>query len=99
MTAVGILDRVRGAAGRGLLFLPHAIRQMARPERMITPSEVRSVVLDGEVIEDYPEDRRGHSCLIYGQGEQRRRIHVVCAPKDEYLEIIKEYLPSEDEWR
>ena len=99
MTAARILDRVRRAAAQRLLFLPHAVRQMSRPERMITPSEVRSVVLDGEVIEDYPEDRRGHSCLIYGQGEQRRRIHVVCAPKDEYLAIITAYLPSENEWR
>ncbi len=99
MTAARILDRVRRAAAQRLLFLPHAVRQMSRPERMTTPNEVRSVVLDGEVIEDYPEDRRGHSCLIYGRGEQRRRIHIVCAPTDQYLAIITAYLPSENEWR
>jgi hypothetical protein len=27
---------------------------MARPERMITPDEVRSVVQEGELVEDYP---------------------------------------------
>ena len=99
MTAAGTLDRVRRAAAQRLLFLPHAIRQMARPERMITTSEVRSVVLEGELIEDYPEDKRGHSCLMYGQGQEQRNIHVVCSPKDEYLAIITAYLPSEDEWK
>ena len=51
MTAASIVDRVRRAAGQRLLFLPRAIRQMARPERMITTSEVRSVFLEGAVIE------------------------------------------------
>ena len=98
MTTAETLDRVRRAAADRLLFLPHAIRQMARPERMITPNEVRSVVLDGDVIEDYPEDQRGHSCLMHGQGEGNRPIHVVCSPKDDYLAIITAYLPSELEW-
>ena len=98
MTVTATLDRVRRAAAQRLLFLSHAIRQMSRPERMITPNEVRSVVLEGELIEDYPEDRRGHSCLMYGQGQKRRRIHVVCSPSDEYLAIITAYLPSEAEW-
>ena len=98
MTAASILDRVRRAAAQRLLFLPHAIRQMARPERMITTIEVRSVVREGELIEDYPEDKRGQSCLMRGEGEGMRNIHVVCSPKDEYLAVITAYLPSEDEW-
>jgi len=32
--------------------------------RMIRPCEVRKVVTQGSVIEDYPEDVRGHSCLL-----------------------------------
>ena len=65
---------------------------------MITASEVRRVVRAGTLIEDYPEDRRGHSCLILGFGKDRRPIHVVCSPKPEFLAIITAYLPSEDEW-
>ena len=44
---------------------------------MISPSEVRSVIEKGIVIEDYPDDRRGHSCLILGRGSEGRAIHVV----------------------
>ena len=65
---------------------------------MITTGEVRSVISEGEVIEDYPEDSRGHSCLILGEGEDGRRIHVVCSPKEDYLAIITAYLPAPDMW-
>jgi len=93
-----ILSLVRQAAAKRLLFLPHAIRQMSRPDRLITTSEIRSVVEHGEIIEDYPEDVRGHSCLMLGSGEASRAIHVVCSPKDEYMAIVTAYLPDEDEW-
>ncbi len=65
---------------------------------MIDPSEVRSVVEQGEVIEDYPKNARGHSCLVLGRGEGGRPIHVVCAAKAEYLAIITAYLPHPKEW-
>ena len=94
----GILALVRQAADRRILFLPHAIRQMARPERMITTRDIRSMIFSGEIIEDYPEDQRGHSCLMLGFDESNRAIHVVCSPKDEYLAIITAYLPDKDEW-
>jgi hypothetical protein len=93
-----IAPLVNAAARKKLLFLPHAVRQMSRPDRMISVQEVRRVVLRGEVIEDYPEDSRGHSCLMLGTGAAGRRIHVVCAPKGEYLAIITAYVPEADEW-
>jgi hypothetical protein len=65
---------------------------------MITTTEVRSVIEHGELVEDYPADSRGHSCLMLGFGADARPIHVVCAPKDEYLAIITAYLPDPHEW-
>ncbi|HUT52822.1 MAG TPA: DUF4258 domain-containing protein [bacterium] len=81
-----------------MLFLPHALRQMLRPERMIRRDEVMSVIMGGEVLEDYPEDVRGHSCLMLGFGREGRPVHVVCAPKGDYLAIITAYLPDEVKW-
>ncbi|MFQ5706081.1 MAG: DUF4258 domain-containing protein [bacterium] len=95
----GVLTLVRKPAEKKLLFLPHAVRQMSLPERMITGPEVREVVKTGELIEDYPEDARGHSCLILGFGKSARPIHVVCSPKDDYLAIITAYLPDPTEWK
>ncbi|MDQ7837856.1 MAG: DUF4258 domain-containing protein [Thermodesulfobacteriota bacterium] len=85
-------------AAQRLLFLPHAVRQMMRSERMISPSEIRQIIANGEIIEDYPDDVRGHSCLLMGKGASGRSIHVVCAPKDEYLAIITAYIPTLDDW-
>lgn len=96
--ANGILEQVRDAASKRLLFLSHTIRQMARPDRMIMTTEVDQVIKTGEVIEDYPEDVRGHSCLILGFGRNNRAIHVVCAPKAEYLAIITAYIPNSNQW-
>jgi hypothetical protein len=50
--ANGILEQVQEAANKRLLFLPHTIRQMARPARMITTTEIEAVIQTGEVIED-----------------------------------------------
>ena len=97
MGSEGTMERVRRAAARRLLYLPHAVRQMARPERMIAPGEVRAAVDLGELVEDYPDDARGHSCLLLSRRGERS-VHVVCAPKEDYLAIITAYIPSADEW-
>ncbi len=94
----GILKRVLAASAKRRLYLSHALRQMARPDRMIATHEVCAVVEDGELVEDYPADPRGHSCLILGFGHDGRPIHVVCSPKEDYLAIITAYLPDEQAW-
>lgn len=93
-----MLSRVRETAALKIPFLPHAVRQMARPDRIITPGDVRRVIEHGRIIEDYPEDVRGHSCLLLGFPEPDRAIHVCCAPKDGFLAIITAYLPACDQW-
>jgi len=92
-----ILYLIRQNAAKRILFLPHAVRQMCQPDRMISTADIRSVIKEGEIIEDYPDDVRGHSCLILGFA-LGRPLHVVCSPKDDYLAIITAYLPSDQEW-
>ena len=41
------------SASKKILSLPHAIRQMSKPDRMITTSDIRAVIYTGEIIEDY----------------------------------------------
>jgi len=65
---------------------------------VISKQEVRTVIFEGEIIEDYPEDVRGHSCLLFTFSKMRRPIHLVCAPKEEYLGIITAYIPSLGKW-
>ncbi len=83
-------------AKKKILYLPHAVRQMSRPDRMIKSEEVKEVVLSGEIIEEYLDDARGESCLICYINN--RALHVVCSPKDEYLAIVTAYLPDPKLW-
>ena len=64
---------------------------------MITDEDIRDAVLYGEIIEEYPEDRRGESCLNY-HTKHNLAIHVVCAPTTECLAIITVYFPAPDQW-
>lgn len=64
---------------------------------MTTAEEIRVAVFSGEIIEEYPEDQRGESCLIL-HTKQKRVLHVVCAPKTESLAIITACLPAPDQW-
>ena len=93
-----IRERVRDAASLQILYLPHAIRQMNRPERMITSQEIEETIQWGDVIEDYPEDVRGNSCLMAADTSAGRTVHVVCSPKDAYLAVITAYLPDPEQW-
>lgn len=88
--------KIEEVAKKKILFLPHTIQQMSRPERMITTREVKNVIFEGEIIENYPDDLRGHSCLLLGYGINDRPI--VCSPKLDYLAIITAYLPNSNEW-
>ncbi len=56
------------------------------------------MITEGEVIEDYPKDARGPSCLLLSFEDRERPIHVVCAPREDYLAIITAYLPDPHEW-
>lgn len=98
MAINNVLQQVRSAAEKRILFLPHALNQMNAPNRMITTKEIRAAIFEGEIVEDYPDDVRGHSCLMLGYGVDRRPIHVVCAPKPDYLAIITAYLPNMEQW-
>jgi hypothetical protein len=90
-------NKIIASAKKKILFLPHAVTQMSQPDRMISTDETREAVFHGEIIEEYPEDQRGESCLVFHAKDQRV-IHVVCSPKSEYLAIINAYLPATDQW-
>lgn len=66
-------------------------------ERDIASSGIAEAVLAGEVIEDYPDDKYGLSCLLLGKTVIGRILHVQVSylPK---VKVITLYEPSADEW-
>jgi hypothetical protein len=67
-------------------------------ERGIMPCEIKEALLNGNIIEDYPDDNRGHSCLISGLTDEDRNIHIVCGLSEDTVWIITTYEPSPTEW-
>jgi hypothetical protein len=65
--------------------------------RDIDDFEIEEAVVSGMVIEDYPEDKYGPSCLILGYTRSGRLLHVQVTypPK---ARVITVYEPSPDEW-
>lgn len=51
-----------------------------------------------ELVEDYPEDPRGHSQLLLGFSERGDPIHAVCAVHEGTLVIITVYRPDPKLW-
>ena len=66
----------------------------------IKEREVYEAVSNGKVIEDYVDDEPYPSCLIYGETDRSRTLHVVCAyATDEELAIvITVYQPNPMKW-
>jgi len=64
----------------------------------LTAQKVEEALIRGfKFVEDYPDDPRGHSCLILSW-VAGKPIHVVCAPHEEALIIVTVYIPSREEW-
>jgi len=67
-------------------------------ERKIEIAELEEAILSGEIIEDYPTDPRGPSCLILGYTQRDRPLHIVCGITEQELLITTAYEPSLEEW-
>jgi len=67
--------------------------------REIGVSEIRETVNNGQIIEDYPDDKYGPSCLIFGITATQRPLHIQCSyPIRPLLKVITVYEPDPAEW-
>ncbi len=87
---------IRSAAQKDqIFFTEHAVRQMAK--RNIIDEDVFEIISSGKIIEEYPADKYGPSCLIYGQTVNDRQLHIVCSLPPR-VRIITVYQPDPAEW-
>ncbi len=84
------------AAADAIRITVHAHQEMA--EEDISLEEVREVLLDAQVVEDYPEHKRGPCCLVCQRTSRGRYVHVVCTTSLEVAIIITVYEPREPKW-
>jgi hypothetical protein len=93
-----LAEQIRGKAADGRFELSdHAVKQAL--DRSIAVHEVREALGRGEVIEDYPNDKYGPSCLVLGRTDTGRPLHVQCSyPSRPVLKIITLYEPDPELW-
>lgn len=86
-----MIDEIRRRVERGdFEFSQHAVDQAII--RHISVQELREAIAGGEVIEVYPEDKYGPSCLIFGMTRVGRPIHVQCSdPSRPIVKIVTVY--------
>jgi len=92
-----ILEIRRKIAEDQFEFSKHTVDQSIL--RNIRLQEIREAIAKGKVIEDYPEDKYGASCLIFGFTGSRRLIHIQCSyPARKIIKIITVYQPDPQRW-
>ena len=78
-------------------FSKHAVDQSII--RGISVKELQEAISNGEIIEDYPSDKYGPSCLILGFTKIKRALHMQCSyPIRPLVKIITLYEPHPNRW-
>ena len=93
-----MIEEIQAKAHSGLWeFSRHTLDRMLL--RNIKVHEIKEALLSGEMIEDYPNDKYGPSCLVFGLSDAGRPLHVQCSyPIRPLVKIITVYEPNPLQW-
>ena len=93
-----ISDIIEAIRERRIRISDHA--DVEAHEDRLSYEEVYYSVLQGEIIEDYPNDTPYPSALIYGQTVIGDPVHSVWAfnPDNRWAVLITVYRPDPDQW-
>jgi hypothetical protein len=93
-----MIEEIRSKIRTGQFeFAKHAVDQSI--VRQISVEEMQDAIATGEVIEDYPDDKYGPSCLVLGFTQIGRPLHVQCSyPSRPSIKIITIYEPDPTRW-
>lgn len=95
-TAV-ILAGIQAQAATETLRLTAHAREAMRDEA-ITLDEVLEAMATGEMLENYPEHRRGACCLRAGRTAAARPLPMVCTSTQPVLVLMTVYEPQPPKW-
>ena len=91
------INGIKGRASQGKYRISFTHTEKLR-QREIEIRELEEALSMGKIVEDYPDDPRGPSCLILGYTQKGRPLHIVCGTIGIELLIITAYEPSPEEW-
>ena len=78
-------------------FSQHAVDQSII--RHISVQEIREAFANSQIVEDYPDDKYGSSCLVLGFTLTDRPLHILCSyPSRPLVKIVTLYEPDPEQW-
>lgn len=94
--ALQIDDLRRLCTDDSIIMTAHVIKRCK--ERNIDSDSIINVIMHGEIVEQYEDDKPFPSCLLLGMSINGKYMHVVVASDNINLHIITAYYPNVDEW-
>ena len=92
------LEQVRWQLGEGEFdFSQHAFRRTV--ERNISEQEIREAGAEAIIVEEYPEDKYGPTCLLLGFTRAGWPLHIQLSLAEvPLIRIVTLYEPDRNEW-
>ena len=97
MDVTSILDMFKRAVREKQLKISLHAAEEALAEHITRP-EIEAAMLSAQLLEDYPDWWLGPSCLIYGQTDAGRGLHIVASYSGLPVTIITVYEPRPPKW-
>jgi len=92
-----LLEHMRSQCAAGQMRATlHADQEML--DEGFTLDDVVQAIQVAQVLESYPNHRRGPCCLLYGVTGSGRPVHIVCTAAQPVLVIITVYEPKPPKW-
>lgn len=91
------IDQIKDKIAQGRYTIAFTHTEKLR-QRRIRLADIEQAAETGIIIEEYPTDPRGASCLVFGLAGARP-LHLVCGRLEaEEILIITAYEPDPTEW-
>jgi len=79
-----------------IIITSHANEQLVK--RRIKYEHIKIAIINGEIIEEYPDEFPDPRVLILGYAEDNKPLHIVIGVSDWNLRIITVYYPALNKW-
>lgn len=93
---ISITDLQKLCADGAIRWTRHVLKRLL--QRGISQASVIQAILNGEIIEQYPDDYPFPSCLLLGNTAAGTALHVVCGRGPGEVWMITAYRPDPAEW-
>ncbi|MCH5304721.1 MAG: DUF4258 domain-containing protein [Ruminococcus sp.] len=88
--------RAIAADAEKIVFTQHVLERIR--QREVEKHDLLDIIMNGEIIEPYPNDRPFPSCLILYLKVNGKPLHLVCSMGNNKVYIITVYEPDLKHW-